>query len=213
VELASAISFLETLNLAHGDLQPTNILLDGEDHIKLADFDSVAPFGSECLGGCAPWWRILGPEGGPEQGGTGDLGVRTESFGFGSVVYTTTRGHEPYEFDEDETAIIRKFQYMVFPVLSEDPIDIIIGKCWNNSYVSLKELESEASRLLGIKPAPCVKQVHDPLLEPLRDWCREINKTVHLTSRCRGVRKTPDGLDCLAEVCIEKHEDAAEGHD
>ncbi|KAM3516464.1 hypothetical protein NHJ13051_009889 [Beauveria bassiana] len=48
-ELAGAIAWLESLGVAHGDLRPDNILLDRHDHIKLADFDSVAKMGSEPL--------------------------------------------------------------------------------------------------------------------------------------------------------------------
>jgi serine/threonine protein kinase len=46
-EIASAISDLEELGLAHGDLWPANILLDKDDHIKLADFDYSMKFGSK----------------------------------------------------------------------------------------------------------------------------------------------------------------------
>ncbi|GFF62839.1 kinase-like protein [Aspergillus udagawae] len=37
-DLAQAVAFLESLNLAHGDLRPENILLD-RDRLKLSDFD------------------------------------------------------------------------------------------------------------------------------------------------------------------------------
>lgn len=37
-DLVQAVAFLESLNLAHGDLRPENILLD-RDQIKLSDFD------------------------------------------------------------------------------------------------------------------------------------------------------------------------------
>ncbi|PGH11750.1 serine/threonine protein kinase [Polytolypa hystricis UAMH7299] len=37
-DLAQAVAFLESLNLAHGDLRPENILLD-RDQLKLSDFD------------------------------------------------------------------------------------------------------------------------------------------------------------------------------
>jgi hypothetical protein len=51
-------------------------------------------------------------------------------------MYTISRGHEPYEFDENCTVVLRKFQAMVFPELSEDSMDVVIGKPWNNSYGS-----------------------------------------------------------------------------
>lgn len=37
-ELAQGVAFLESLNLAHGDLRPENVLLD-RDQLKLSDFD------------------------------------------------------------------------------------------------------------------------------------------------------------------------------
>jgi serine/threonine protein kinase len=46
-EIASAIAYLEELGLAHGDFWPANILLNKDDHIKLADFDYSVKFGSK----------------------------------------------------------------------------------------------------------------------------------------------------------------------
>jgi serine/threonine protein kinase len=44
---AQAIAFLESLNLAHGDLRPENILLD-RGRLKLSDFDCTAEIGTDC---------------------------------------------------------------------------------------------------------------------------------------------------------------------
>ncbi|KAJ2978267.1 hypothetical protein NQ176_g3908 [Zarea fungicola] len=57
-ELVGAIAWLESLGLVHGDLRPANILLDRHDHLKLADFDSVAKMGSINPGNSAPWARL-----------------------------------------------------------------------------------------------------------------------------------------------------------
>ncbi|KAM3518396.1 hypothetical protein MY4038_010107 [Beauveria bassiana] len=57
-ELAGAIAWLESLGVVHGDLRPANILLDRHDHIKLADFDSVAKMGSRNPGTTAPWVQL-----------------------------------------------------------------------------------------------------------------------------------------------------------
>lgn len=35
-DLAQAVAFLQSLNLAHGDLRPENVLLDG-DKLKVTD--------------------------------------------------------------------------------------------------------------------------------------------------------------------------------
>lgn len=44
-DLAQAVAFLETLNLAHGDLRTENILLD-RNRQKLSDFDCTAEIGT-----------------------------------------------------------------------------------------------------------------------------------------------------------------------
>lgn len=45
-ELSAAVAWLESLDLAHGDLRPTNVLVDADDHLKLTDFGSAKPIGS-----------------------------------------------------------------------------------------------------------------------------------------------------------------------
>jgi serine/threonine protein kinase len=45
-DLAQAVAFLESLNLAHGDLRPENILLD-RDRLKVSDFDCTAEIGTD----------------------------------------------------------------------------------------------------------------------------------------------------------------------
>ncbi|KAJ5135706.1 uncharacterized protein N7515_004984 [Penicillium bovifimosum] len=44
-DLAEAVAFLESLNLAHGDLRPENVLLD-RNRLKLSDFESTAKIGT-----------------------------------------------------------------------------------------------------------------------------------------------------------------------
>lgn len=52
-DLAQAVAFLESLNLAHGDLRPENILLD-RNRLKLSDFDCTAEIGSDFEARMAP---------------------------------------------------------------------------------------------------------------------------------------------------------------
>lgn len=57
-DLAQAVAFLESLNLAHGDLRPENILLD-RDRVKLSDSDGTAEIGTNFEACMAPYGRIL----------------------------------------------------------------------------------------------------------------------------------------------------------
>ncbi|CAG7920756.1 unnamed protein product [Penicillium olsonii] len=57
-DLAQAVAFLESLNLAHGDLRPENVVLD-RNRLKLSDFDSTAKIGANYAACMAPYGRIL----------------------------------------------------------------------------------------------------------------------------------------------------------
>ncbi|KAJ5550785.1 hypothetical protein N7461_005483 [Penicillium sp. DV-2018c] len=96
-DLAQAVAFLESLNLAHGDLRPENILLD-RNRLKLTDFDCTAEIGSDFEACMAPYGRLLSSN---EQdqgrcGSSGYLGPRTEQFALGSLYYFINYGFEVY---------------------------------------------------------------------------------------------------------------------
>ncbi|KAL5335985.1 kinase domain-containing protein [Aspergillus crustosus] len=147
-DLAQAVAFLESLNLAHGDLRPENILLN-QNQLKLSDFDSTAEIGSGFEACMAPYGRLLnGTEHDQEQdqgrrGSSGFLGSRTEQFALGSLYYLINYGfeHGPKTVD--------LLQNMEFPKLDGDPvIDEIISKCWHNKYATIRELAAHTHTLL-----------------------------------------------------------------
>ncbi|QKX59204.1 uncharacterized protein TRUGW13939_06336 [Talaromyces rugulosus] len=167
-ELCGAVSWLESLQYVHGDLRPPNLLLDGQEHLKLADFDRVARIGTDANAEAPPWERVLGPEAGDERGSFGKYGPRTEQFAIGSVLYCLTRSYEPYEMDtfEDPAEVVGIMQRMEYPPLSDDDyLDGIIGKCWHNQFALLKDLydevktlnADEATRESLVTPDDCVK--------------------------------------------------------
>ncbi|KAJ5142565.1 uncharacterized protein N7515_001352 [Penicillium bovifimosum] len=141
--ITQAIAFLESLNLAHGDLRPENILLDGNLRIKVTDFDYTAPFGTPFLVCQAPWGRELkGNEPGydvKEVYGAGLLGPRTEQFALGSIYYFINYGMEVYgdkiltsERRDRGIKLNELLRDMQFPVIGCDPIGDLISKCWHN---------------------------------------------------------------------------------
>lgn len=87
-DLTQAVAFLESLNLAHGDLRPENILLD-RDRLKLSDFDCTAEIGTYFEACMAPYGRLLNSEevDQGESGTSGFLSPRTEQFALGSIFY------------------------------------------------------------------------------------------------------------------------------
>ncbi|OJD22120.1 serine/threonine protein kinase [Blastomyces percursus] len=129
-DLSHGVAFLESLNLAHGDLRPENILLD-RNCLKLSDFDSTTDIGSQFEAFIAPYGRLLGSEGGPRQGTAGLLGPRTEQFALGSLFYLINYGFEVYGdqcFGEDPSGnnhgpiVMDLLQKMILPKLNREPM-------------------------------------------------------------------------------------------
>lgn len=84
--LCSAAAWLESLGYVHGDIRPSNLLPDENDHPKLADFDCATQIGEPCARAAPPWARILGSEAGADKGSFGTSGARTEQFAIGSIM-------------------------------------------------------------------------------------------------------------------------------
>lgn len=147
VELSNAAAWLESLGLAHNDIRPPNLLLDGEKHLKLAAFDSVSKIGEEAEGSAPPWARVLGPEAGEKNGTYGLCGPSTEQFPIGSVLYYMTRGYEPYDnvsFGKRHgRTVVEKLRRMEFPKLDNGKLDHVIEKCWKGDFQSIRDLALE----------------------------------------------------------------------
>lgn len=144
-ELASAAAWLENIGLAHGDIRPPNILLDAENHALLCDFDRAVGIGERLDVGTDPFARLLGSEAGEERGSYGKAGARTEQFALGSVLYSLTRGHDLYEKEwfgiDHYCTIMDLLQKREFPPLNHSWADMIIDKCWNAGFTTIKEIE------------------------------------------------------------------------
>jgi serine/threonine protein kinase len=157
-DLAQAVAFLESLNLAHGDLQPGNIFMHGA-RIKLSDFDCTAEFGQSCGTPGAPYGRLLnGNESHLGERGCPDpLSSRTEQFALGSVFYFINYGFEVHgdrSLTEDPyyhgPKVIDVLQQMEFPKLGGDNevIDDIIDKCWHYKYTKVADLVKDLEEKL-----------------------------------------------------------------
>ncbi|EEH44701.2 uncharacterized protein PADG_00990 [Paracoccidioides brasiliensis Pb18] len=158
-DLSHGVAFLESLNLAHGDLRPENILLD-RNRLKLSDFDSTTHIGSQFETCIVPYGRLVGSEGGPFQGTAGLLGPRTEQFALGSLFYLINYGFEVYGdqcFGDDPSGkehgplVMDLLQMMIFPDLNQVPmIDSIIRRCWFGEYKTVAELAADTEKLCSI---------------------------------------------------------------
>jgi hypothetical protein len=158
-DLTQAVAFLESLNLAHGDLRPENILLD-RDRLKVSDFDCTAEIGTDFEACMPPYGRILNSDDElldqGRCGSSGFLGPRTEQFALGSLFYLINYGFEVYgdrcltaDPSEHGRKVVDLLQNMEFPNLDGDPlIDDIINECWHNNYATIAELAAYTETLL-----------------------------------------------------------------
>ncbi|KAM3540687.1 hypothetical protein ARSEF1564_006369 [Beauveria bassiana] len=229
-DLAQAVAFLESLNLAHGDLRPENILLD-RNRLKLSDFDSTAEIGSEFEACIPPYGRILNSDEQDqgESGTAGSLGARTEQFALGSLYYFINYGFEVYgnqrlteDYNKHGRKVVDLLQDMKFPQLDGDPlIDDIINKCWHNKYATIGELAAHTETLLPGRSNPRDIEAENT---PARPWLTILGHPVRGFRRflkscwgfllCRTTRETtkPDGA--MSEIPdgytlgIEQHDSA-----
>ncbi|KAJ6127625.1 hypothetical protein N7523_003237 [Penicillium sp. IBT 18751x] len=156
-DLAQAVAFLESLNLAHGDLRPENILLD-RDRLKLSGFACTAKIGTNFEACMAPYARLLNIDSDQgERGPSGFLGPRTEQFALGSLYYLINYGFEVYGdrcLAEDPydhgPKVLELVGDLDFPALDGNPlIDNISDRCWHNKYATISELAAHTKILLN----------------------------------------------------------------
>ncbi|KAJ6784565.1 hypothetical protein PWT90_06484 [Aphanocladium album] len=175
-ELAGAILWLKKdMGLVHGDVRPDNILLDHEDHLKLTDFDSTAPFGSKHPGGCTPWNQIHACFGRcPERcpGSYARYGVLTEQLAVGSIVYNLITGVELYEGMGPEALDL--FNRFEFPALGETPLERLTVNCWMGRFATLEDLARETAALEGARGAEKGRRLDDVYMEKMRKECEEL---------------------------------------
>lgn len=177
-ELSSAVVWLESLGYVHGDLRPSNLLLDGRDHLKLADFDCAEKVGEPSSGNGAPWARVLGEDAdevGAQRGSFGINGPRTEQFAIGSNLYYMVYGFMPYEDRDDQgPVIVELLQDMKFPELRDGRLDFIIHRCWRGRYQQLKDLLEEAEALSGMTPLSEAVTISTECFDEYRNECQAL---------------------------------------
>jgi serine/threonine-protein kinase len=99
-QLAEALAYLHGYGVVHRDLKPENVLVDADDHLKIADFGSALLDGAKRL----TWKHLTDSVGTPDymspeqiQGDRGD--ERSDIYAWGVMMYELLTGHVPFRGD------------------------------------------------------------------------------------------------------------------
>lgn len=178
-EITDGIAELESLGYAHADIRPQNLLLDYQDHLKVADLDSVTVHGVDMEGGQPPYARLLGPDAQTRQhnGTFGKHSPRSEQFALGSIFYYILRGYEVYDDqwfgDNHGPRIVDLLQEKAFPSLDDNDLDAIIQSCWFGEYDSIASLKARLDGLAK-QETELADHLDMDFFSQLQDECKEI---------------------------------------
>ncbi|MEO1530364.1 MAG: serine/threonine-protein kinase, partial [Planctomycetota bacterium] len=179
IELAEALGVAHASGVIHRDIKPQNIILEQDGTPRLVDF-GLAKF-EECSLSWTQTGQLVGtlPYMAPEQAnGRGEeIGVQTDVYGLGAVLYFMLCGRPPHEGDSLTEMLAMVSQRTPAPIPSESAnIDLrtVCMKCLQKSksdrYGSAIELS------LDLK---CVRDGTPIAARPLRiteQWTRSIQR-------------------------------------
>ncbi len=140
-QIASALTWLEELGYAHGDLRPANILLN-KDHVRLVDFDASVSIGQEVQAASEPYCKL------DSNLDLSTAGPASEQFAFASCMYFIRFGHVPL-YELDAPTRIQRFAAGQYPATHQDELfGRIISNCWLCTYDSMAVVKQEVEAVL-----------------------------------------------------------------
>ena len=162
-QIAAALDAAHARGLIHRDVKPSNVLLDGSEHVYLADFglsrqleDPGVP-GERGLSLGTPAYAA------PEQIEGGEIDGPADVYSLGCVLYECLTGEPPYSRDSDLAVLWAHLQESPPKASERDPrlpatVDAVIAKALakepNERPATCGELVSAAREALGLhRPA------------------------------------------------------------
>ena len=148
-QVADALDTAHERGLVHRDVKPSNVLIDGREHVYLADF-GLSRLVTETGTGIGDG-QTLGTVGyvSPEQIRGDELDGRSDLYSLGCMLYECLAGHPP--FTGSDTAVVFAHLQQAPPSLAGP--DPIIGKALakdpEERFQSGRELVDNARRALG----------------------------------------------------------------
>jgi serine/threonine protein kinase len=117
-ELAATLERVHRKDVRHYDLKPANVLIDERGKLRLLDFGlaSLAQIHGTVVApeGASGTLAYMAPE--QARGQSEALGVWTDVFGLGALLYRLLTGHPPHEGTNQDTVIEQVLEGRVTPV-------------------------------------------------------------------------------------------------
>jgi serine/threonine protein kinase len=149
LQAAQGVAMLHAHGVIHADLKPTNMLLDSNLGLRIADFSGCSLLGKQ------PYILESGPFYLPADWREDDkLGCNTTTdiFALGSCIFQIATGKKPCEGLEDDD-VEKRFADQAFPDLDGILFAEVIRKCWfcefETADMVLLALSEEARDVLG----------------------------------------------------------------
>ncbi|KAK8071894.1 Serine threonine protein kinase [Apiospora saccharicola] len=140
-QAAEAVAFVHSRNIIHCDIQPTNLLLNKELHLKLSDFQGKHLLDGEILldGWSSEPSKFYCPRADPFE-----ASIKTDLFALGCTIYFIMMGHAVFpDIQEGEEGwhemVEERFTAQRFPQ-DEHLCGAITMKCWLKEYKSAEQL-------------------------------------------------------------------------
>ncbi|KAG2753099.1 kinase-like protein [Suillus brevipes Sb2] len=149
-QIASGLKYLHEKDIVHGDLTPTNILINSDDRLCLADFglsmilaESGNPTFNSCHGGNVRWMApemVALPD--SEQGEPTKPTMPGDVYSHGCITLQLLCGQQPYH------PLVHAFHVMAAMLQGRQPFRQLIGVDEGHKQYSLKCLSTD----LGARP-------------------------------------------------------------
>jgi serine/threonine protein kinase/glutamine cyclotransferase len=171
-QLAGALDAAHKRGLVHRDVKPSNVLLDSNEHVYLADFGLARRLAEPGIP-TGPALSLGTPAyAAPEQIQGSEVDARTDQYSLGCVLYECLTGEAPYPRDS-ELAVLWAHVQEEPPRASErdtqlpEAIDPVLAKAMakepDDRYRGSQELVEAARQALGLRDVVLVRD-RKPLL-------------------------------------------------
>ena len=183
IEVANGLQFAHSKGIIHADLKPSNILFDGEDHAKIADF-GIARTPKE--DGSTPELYATAMYVAPERVEGKQATVQTDVYGLGLVLYEMLVGKPP--FTSTSAGVLMRDHVVRMPVPPSHlraslpkELDTIVLKALAKQpklrYQRASDLANALASIENIDKELATTRVNVVMTEPMTDFVPTVDQS------------------------------------